>query len=198
MKANRTESRRSRRLRSVALLLAGILVGVLLISPATAGVSPSLRHFWTSFIKPKLSTAGTINKAGNPVDWTRLKNVPPDFADGVDNTGGTPGPATDLQCTGCVTSKDMGAISVRSATISVQGALGGSTGTVTAFCGPGERAISGGGSWDAASPALTILGSEFASGPFGVPLKAQGWTVIGGNSTGASHVLTAQVLCLSS
>jgi hypothetical protein len=32
-----------------------------------------------------LSTAGTINNAGNPVDWTRLKNVPAGIADGVDS-----------------------------------------------------------------------------------------------------------------
>lgn len=38
---------------------------------------------------PALSTPGTINVANNPVDWTRLKNVPPGFADGVDDVGGT-------------------------------------------------------------------------------------------------------------
>ena len=37
-----------------------------------------------------LSSAGTVNLGTNPVDWTRLKNVPPGFADGVDdNSGGT-------------------------------------------------------------------------------------------------------------
>ncbi|MFC1566932.1 hypothetical protein ACFL4A_03725, partial [bacterium] len=35
------------------------------------------------------SISGTINAVGNPVDWTRLKNVPTDFADGVDNAGGS-------------------------------------------------------------------------------------------------------------
>ena len=30
---------------------------------------------------------GTINDAGNLVDWTRLKNVPTDFSDGVDDVG---------------------------------------------------------------------------------------------------------------
>jgi trimeric autotransporter adhesin len=33
------------------------------------------------------SVTGTLNDAANPVDWTRLKNVPADFADGADNTG---------------------------------------------------------------------------------------------------------------
>ena len=34
-----------------------------------------------------LSSSSTINGASNPVDWTRLKNVPPGFADGTDDTG---------------------------------------------------------------------------------------------------------------
>ena len=34
-----------------------------------------------------LSTAGTINLPGNPVDWTKLKSVPAGFADGTDNAG---------------------------------------------------------------------------------------------------------------
>jgi hypothetical protein len=34
-----------------------------------------------------LATPGTINTAGNPVDWTKLKGVPAGFADGVDDTG---------------------------------------------------------------------------------------------------------------
>ena len=33
-----------------------------------------------------LSTAGTINSATNPVDWTKLKGVPAGFSDGVDDT----------------------------------------------------------------------------------------------------------------
>src|SRR4051794_39474234 len=31
-----------------------------------------------------LASAGTINQAGNPVDWTELKGVPAGFADGSD------------------------------------------------------------------------------------------------------------------
>ncbi len=34
-----------------------------------------------------LSTAGTINSPGNPVDWTKLKSVPAGFADGTDDAG---------------------------------------------------------------------------------------------------------------
>jgi hypothetical protein len=38
----------------------------------------------------ELEDPGTINQAGNPVDWTRLKNVPAGFADGTDDAGGGP------------------------------------------------------------------------------------------------------------
>jgi len=34
-----------------------------------------------------VAEAGTLNNAGNPVDWTKLKSVPSGFADGVDNAG---------------------------------------------------------------------------------------------------------------
>jgi hypothetical protein len=51
-------------------------------------VTGSFRHLWRQHIKPKLSTPGTLNAPGNPVDWTKLKGVPSDFADGVDDGGG--------------------------------------------------------------------------------------------------------------
>jgi hypothetical protein len=35
----------------------------------------------------ELDTPGTINDGGNPVDWTKLKNVPAGFADGTDDEG---------------------------------------------------------------------------------------------------------------
>ena len=34
-----------------------------------------------------LGTVGTINASTNPVDWSKLKGVPPGFADGVDDVG---------------------------------------------------------------------------------------------------------------
>ena len=38
------------------------------------------------YTETELNTAGTLNNPANPVDWTMLKNVPADFADGIDNT----------------------------------------------------------------------------------------------------------------
>jgi hypothetical protein len=40
------------------------------------------------YTKPELNSPGNINDAGNPVDWTELKNVPAGFADGTDEAGG--------------------------------------------------------------------------------------------------------------
>lgn len=39
-------------------------------------------------VSEDLSTAGTINDAGNPVDWSKLKSVPDGFADGIDDDSG--------------------------------------------------------------------------------------------------------------
>ena len=44
----------------------------------------------------ELYLAGTINEEDNPVDWTRLKNVPAGFADGTDDEGGGAGDGHSL------------------------------------------------------------------------------------------------------
>ncbi|MDH5197119.1 MAG: hypothetical protein OEY20_07710, partial [Gemmatimonadota bacterium] len=67
------------------------------------GFDPATQAELDAFLAA-LTAAGTINAAGNPVDWTQLKNVPADFADGVDNSGGTP---SDLVCVGCVGTTDL-------------------------------------------------------------------------------------------
>ncbi len=47
-------------------------------------------HDGRYFTETELNAAGVINTGSNPVDWTKLKNVPAGFADGVDaNSGGT-------------------------------------------------------------------------------------------------------------
>lgn len=45
-------------------------------------------HDGRYFTEAELSTPGTINTTANPVDWTKLKNVPAGFADGTDDAGG--------------------------------------------------------------------------------------------------------------
>jgi hypothetical protein len=68
-----------------------ILIGALLVAPVGAHVKKEFGHLWKKHIKPKLSSPGTINKAKNPLNWTKLKNVPADFADGTDNVAGGAG-----------------------------------------------------------------------------------------------------------
>lgn len=72
----------------IGAIVAALAVAALLITPAGAHVTSSVRHLWRQHIKPKLSTPGALNAPGNPVDWTRLKGIPSDFADGIDDTGG--------------------------------------------------------------------------------------------------------------
>lgn len=74
---------------ALSLLTTGILkvtTGTGVLSTAAAG---------TDYVLPStLSTPGTINQSGNPVDWSNLKNVPAGFADGTDDGsggGGNPG-----------------------------------------------------------------------------------------------------------
>jgi hypothetical protein len=40
------------------------------------------------YTRNELEAPGTINTGSNPVDWTKLKNVPEGFADGTDDVGG--------------------------------------------------------------------------------------------------------------
>jgi hypothetical protein len=47
------------------------------------------------YTEAELSTVGSMNNAGNPVDWTKLKNVPGGLADGTDDTGPGDGHSLD-------------------------------------------------------------------------------------------------------
>ncbi|MFZ1946071.1 MAG: PSA repeat domain-containing protein [bacterium] len=46
-------------------------------------------------IASELEAPGTINQAGNPMDWTKLKSVPAGLADGVDSVGTGDGSSLD-------------------------------------------------------------------------------------------------------
>jgi hypothetical protein len=69
-------------------VLTSVVVGGILLAPVSAHVSDKFGHLWKVHIKPKLVKQGTINANKNPVNWTRLKNVPAGFADGTDDGGG--------------------------------------------------------------------------------------------------------------
>lgn len=47
------------------------------------------------YTEAELHTAGGINSPGNPVDWSKLKNVPGGLADGTDDTGPGDGHSLD-------------------------------------------------------------------------------------------------------
>ncbi|HEX6207698.1 MAG TPA: hypothetical protein VF058_04990 [Actinomycetota bacterium] len=90
--------------------------------PALAHVGGTVGHLWTKHIRPKTDARyfkkaqlraddGAVNQTGDPVHWTKLRGVPAGFADGVDDAGGG-GPATDVQCAGCVGTSDLGNASV--------------------------------------------------------------------------------------
>jgi hypothetical protein len=45
-------------------------------------------HDGRYYLQTDLDTPGTLNQSENPVEWSRLKGVPEDFADGTDDLGG--------------------------------------------------------------------------------------------------------------
>ncbi len=179
-------TRASSKVRGAVVLVAGVMIGALLLTPAGADVTSSFKHLWNDHIKPKIANPGTINDTKNPVDWTKLKGVPEGFADGADDTG------------------TLGTITVRTDTVTVQGG-GGENGayildSATRACAAGEQAISWSAFWDgdlngAAAGGgddqeLTIASVEFDQAD-------QEYTVWGGNDSGTNHTLTLQVLCLA-
>lgn len=69
-----------------SLLVVAVLIG-LAMAPAQGHVTKKFGHLWNNHLKPRLAAAGTINDPANPIDWTRLKNVPASIADGDDEVG---------------------------------------------------------------------------------------------------------------
>lgn len=80
------------RIRVAGFLLVGVLFGALVINPVAAHVTTRFGHLWNDHIEPRLSAPGTVNAPGNPVSWTKLKDVPEGFVDGTD--AGQPGGTT--------------------------------------------------------------------------------------------------------
>ena len=143
---------RSRSLDGRWLAASAATLGLLLLAltnPVSAHVGSEVKHLWKEHLKPKLAKPGEINKASNPVDWTKLKNVPADLADGDDvgsgditsvaagpglTGGATAGDATLAVDTSTVQSRITGSCAQDKALQSVA-----PNGTVTCGGGPAGR-----------------------------------------------------------
>lgn len=73
------------RRRHFAVSVVAILALGALLAPAGAGASDDFGVRFDKQVNKKLSKAGIINTATNPLHWTKLKGVPDVFADGADN-----------------------------------------------------------------------------------------------------------------
>lgn len=121
----------------LSYLLVGIL-GAALVGTAGAHVNSKFGHLWKEHIKPKLSKEGVINTATNPIDWTQLKNVPTEIADGQDEVGGGGGGgAGDITSVtagaGLSGGAESGDATLSVDTNTIQGRVGGSCGTTSAI-----------------------------------------------------------------
>ncbi len=184
---SRQEKPRGARRRAATLVLTGVLVGAIVAGPVAANAGNGYAPIW-KFVKSKLSKAGTLNGANNPVDFTRLKNVPAGFADGVDDVGA-------LGTFHVVNDSD-----IVDGGIAQNGAY--ALEDVEVFCDPGETAISGNAYYHvdlngaaqggADDMEVTIASLERVSQG-----GAEGYLAWGGNDSGDDRLLILEVLCLT-
>ncbi|HEX6332078.1 MAG TPA: hypothetical protein VF129_12470 [Actinomycetota bacterium] len=168
------------------------MLGATLAGPTLAVAGNGFAPIW-KHVKSKLSKPGTINRAKNPVDWTRLKNLPADFADGVDDAGAGGG---------------LGAITVRTENNPIPGGQAHNSkyvlDYVEMFCEPGEIALSGNGYFGGNTLNGGTPGDDddlevFIAGTFRTDdgMGNQGYRVWGGNDSGSQRNLIVQVVCMA-
>lgn len=179
------QSRWPRRWRAGTSLAVGVLVGMMLITPAGAHVGGSVKHLWNKHLK------SLVIGLGDP-RWVNT-----DEAAGGDISG----PHGNLQIgSGAIGSTEIANAAVRNEDLGVSAwtfntvsVANNTAGTVIVSCPAGHVALSGGASWDVPGVGTRILLSRPSFDGAG---DATSWRVDGENASGATRVLAAFVLCI--
>ncbi len=162
--------------RGVLLLVIGVYIGAILITPAVAHVGDRVGHLWRDHLRARVINLGDPR-------WVNTTE-----AAGGDLTG----THADLQIApAAIRYADLG---VSSWIFNTANVANNTSGTVFAGCGAGQVAISGGASWDVPGAGTTITLSRPS---FDAEGNAGSWRVDGHNSSGATRALTAHVLCIN-
>jgi hypothetical protein len=154
----------------LSYLLVGIL-GAALVGTAGAHVNSKFGHLWKEHIKPKLSKEGTVNTATNPIDWTQLKNVPSEIADGQDavGEGGGGGDITSVAAgAGLSGGAESGDATLSVDTSTIQSRVSGACGSSTAVAGVNANGTVTCTEFPA--PSLAVISSTSAETATGVNL----------------------------
>jgi hypothetical protein len=83
MQAATRQGRRVNR-RTLAIAVGALAVALAGQGPAGGHDTGTTSHLWATHIQP-LRDPGTLNDAGNPLHWTKLRGVPSGLADGKDD-----------------------------------------------------------------------------------------------------------------
>lgn len=172
----------SSRGRSIALLVVGILIGALMVAPASAHFVPKLSHIKKHLRKTFFTKNQTKNRFvqnGSPAGGDLGGSYPdPEITDeAVDSAAIGDGQvlAPDL---GSIVEHSSPGVSVAPGTIALAGVS----------CAPGEQVISGGAFWTNSNVNGPIVRSFLAG---------NGWIVRARNNTSQTHTLVAEVYCLA-
>ena len=165
---------------SFANITAALALSVAIsMTPAGAHVTSRFAHLWGTHIKPKIAKPGTINTSSNPVDWTKLKNVPSDIVDGDDDTPSAFSGYELITGTG----------------VDISNAA---TGTASASCSTTDKEVLGGGFYSTQTVDIHASASypfEPFTDFFTGTLVPGGWTATIRNNSGSTANLKAYAIC---